>query len=360
MRSITRGTLAALSLATLLSAAAPAQAMEVTCIEASRYKHIFRIFDNDPNRFATFFGADPHRLPSPEACRAVVVTGSIDATNEGDRNSDADRLIDAIRQGGGWLSTIYVASPGGNIAMGLKLGELTRMFWLNTNAVENGTFDYVPDFLGSRGPGSDADVPANLQNGYANFVATTQSFAHLQMNEKSSRRCASACTYMHAAGIYRLGSAYFHRGRSGRSSEGKDLSMTQVIESLQRSENRIVAFYRTMDSGEEAIQAFQSTASETTLAAPIPMMPRYVGDFLKKQCGQSEHASSQRAFPAGSADIQCLSAANSRERLLQYGKLCPNGCDHKVLIREALHRASALLPEETSERQPPFQRGSTR
>ena len=306
-----RWALAAASLAAVLSAAAPAHAIEVTCIEASRYKYIYRIFDNDRIRFATFFGVDARRLPGPETCRAVIVTGSIDA-QEGERSSDADRLVDAIRSGGGWLSTIYLASPGGNIGMGLNLGELTRMFWLNTNAVQNGVFDYVPDFMSALGPGNDGEIPPNMQRGYADYSAVTGSFAHLQMTDRNSRRCASACTYMHAAGIFRAGSAYYHRGRSGRASEGKDLSITQVIESLQRSENRIVAFYRTMDTGDEAIQAFQSTASETTQAASVPMMPRYVGDFLKKQCGQKAQASPQRAFPADAADIQCLAGANAR------------------------------------------------
>lgn len=33
----------------------PAHAIEITCVEASKYKYIFRIFDNDPRSFARFF-----------------------------------------------------------------------------------------------------------------------------------------------------------------------------------------------------------------------------------------------------------------------------------------------------------------
>jgi hypothetical protein len=59
--------------------------------------------------------------------------------------------------------------------------------------------------------------------------------------------------------------------------------------------------------------------------------------------------------------VQCLSAANSRERLQQYGKFCTADCDHRVLIREAAQRANDLLPEQTSERRSSgFQRGSIR
>ena len=45
---------------------------------------------------------------------------------------------------------------------------------------------------------------------------------------------------MFAAGIYRSGQAYFHRGVLWNSG----LTMSGVLDNLQTAENRVVAFYR--------------------------------------------------------------------------------------------------------------------
>jgi len=180
-----------------------------------------------------------------------------------------------------------------------------------------------------------------------------------------ARHCASACTFMAAAGIYRRGAAFFHRGRRGeRTGADTDPLMSDVLDRLQKAETRITAFYRKMDSGEDAIRAFQSTASETVLSAPMPMMPRYVGDYLKKKCltqgqpkrpskpdaepsaAQSRGSWKTRSFPQSEADLQCVAASNTRERLAQYSKLCKSDCNLRELFHEATVRMRALAPDD--------------
>lgn len=365
-------------------AAGPARALEVTCIEASRYKYLYRIFNDDRARFAEFFGADAKRLPPPEACRAVILTGTIDKPQRGEnQGTDFDRLLAAIQAGRGWLATLYLATPGGNVGMGLRLANLTRMFWLNTYAVDGPSFDYVPDFLGARGPGSAPEpLPPELQQGWERFRAATGALSHVELASKRERRCVSACTFIHTAGIYRHGPAYFHRARRGRSHKQRDggtaeaSSMADMLEGLQKTEQRIVAHYRKMDSGEEAIRAYESTATQTTARAKLPAFPRYIGDYLRKLCHthprrKSGERTAARAALTGGADEpsdnakpsaeqeqeaprrglsiearQCIAAANTREQHNQYAKLCYDGCDRATLIRETTKRIRALLPRE--------------
>ncbi|MGE0751385.1 MAG: hypothetical protein AB7K64_12470 [Variibacter sp.] len=377
-----RGTAGAVLVLAGIAAAGPARALDVTCIEASRYKYLYRIFDNDRARFAEFFGADARRLPPPEACRAVILTGTIDKPQRGEsQGTDFDRLLAAIESGRGWLTTLYLATPGGNVGMGLRLANLTRMFWLNTYAVDGPSFDYVPDFLGAHGPGSAPEpLPPELQQGWESYRAATGALSHIELASRRERRCVSACTFLHAAGIYRHGPAYFHRARRGRSHKQRDggtaeaSSMADMLEGLQKTEQRIVAHYRKMDSGEEAIRAYESTATQTTARAKLPAFPHYIGDYLRKLChthprrGAGERMAVRERSGAGevadnakpSADReqgsekhglsiearQCIAAANTREQHNQYAKLCYDGCDRATLIRETTRRIRALMPRE--------------
>src|SRR5689334_7779680 len=99
--------------------AVPAQAIEVNCVEASRYKHIMRIFGNDNARFAAFFRTTTSQMPHPESCRALIVTGRVNRFERGQENEDFAKLAQALVNGRGWVTTLYLASPGGNITTGL-------------------------------------------------------------------------------------------------------------------------------------------------------------------------------------------------------------------------------------------------
>src|SRR5262245_41191829 len=118
-----------------------AAAIDVQCIEASRYKHLWRIFGNDPKKFADYFQIDAKKLPDPELCRAGLVIGSIA------NGQEVEKLLGFIIQNRGWLATLYLASSGGSVAEGVRLAYLARGFWLKTEAVHTRQVDYQPDFI---------------------------------------------------------------------------------------------------------------------------------------------------------------------------------------------------------------------
>ena len=122
-----------------------AAAIEVTCIEASKYKHLYKIFGGDPRKFAAYLQIDPGRLPGPEHCRAALITGKI----EPPAAQDAAKLADIIVQNEGWLATLHLSSTGGSVGSGYQLGFLARNFWLKTTTarVAGANFQYTPGFF---------------------------------------------------------------------------------------------------------------------------------------------------------------------------------------------------------------------
>jgi len=398
----------------------PAQAVEITCIEASRYKYIYRIFGDDPRRFAKFFNIDPRSAPAPETCRAMLITGPIERlTREAvqAQSTDTDKLIAAIGANRGGLATLYLASPGGNVAAGLRMGFLTRMFWLKAHAVDGPDFTYVPDFLSPGGPGAAVTVvPPELEAGWAAYVEATRHLLTVRLTpDNRRRRCASACTFIFAGGIHRFGPAYFHRarraapkGKASGAAPDSEPSLTEMVDGLQKTEQRVTSFYRQMDAGEAAIRAFQMTATQTASQATMPSMPRYVDDHLRTTCNTRGRSPREQlrmmapqaetntdappsSNPAMAAEPQaqlappggdrpkppataaprtdtpapplalralhhCVAGAHERERMRQFAKLCPGRCDRESLVRETTTRMRALTPEEQTRENTPSSR----
>ena len=123
-----------LALSTSVLSPQAARALDVQCIEASKYKHLYLIFGNDRRKFAQYLRLNEASPPDPEVCRAVLVTGPIEPrarSRERGQPTDPDKLLQAVADNRGWLATVYLASGGGNIGAGLIIAEMTRMFWLN-------------------------------------------------------------------------------------------------------------------------------------------------------------------------------------------------------------------------------------
>ena len=55
----------------------PLRAADIRCIDASKYKYLWKIFDNNQQKLAEFLKVSPSQLPAPEMCRAILVTGTI-------------------------------------------------------------------------------------------------------------------------------------------------------------------------------------------------------------------------------------------------------------------------------------------
>jgi hypothetical protein len=365
-----------------------AVAIEVSCIEASKYKHLYKIFGGDPRKFAAFLQIDPGRLPGPEHCRAALITGKI----EPPAAQDAAKLADIIVQNEGWLATLHLSSTGGSVGSGYQLGFLARNFWLKTTTarVAGANFQYSPDFFvpplgGATAPAgteSTAAAPAaapapaptpeaDLAQGWQAYLAEQRKLAPVQ----ASPACISACGLIHAAGIERFGVVRLHRSRYSGDDAFIDQSKSMTItnEGLMRSEESQVAFYRQMDAGPDFISTYQSTPPETTMPVDVSRYPRYVADYLNARCstdvGQLQRlerqielsisyltvplfgpsikvdrlrAAMQKVREQRSKSEQCVAAAHEKERLAAYDRLCKGGCDKQKLSAMAREKVQEL------------------
>jgi hypothetical protein len=388
-----RTLLAALGGVTITAAAcvavSSAYAIEVTCIEASKYKHLYQLFGNDRRKLAEHLQIGEAKLPDGETCRAVLVTGRIEPPSkakETGQPTDVEKLYAAIVQNQGWLATVYLASRGGNSVMGFHLGQLTRMFWLKTVAVDAKTLLYLPDFVTITGGEAGAAPPAlaalqvapDMTDGWRRYMDLVGQTASVALPPDGTR-CASACTFLHVAGIDRRGPSYVHRPRFGKKgADGKqgidvDRSLADTLEGMQRHEATIVAFYRNMDAGDEFIRLFQATSTASLTKAVTDRIPRYVSDLLRARCGtdlaqletresklratieaadsagktaEAEKARTElAALPARRNKFEhCIAAAHEKERFIQFAKLCRDGCDRSVILSTVRSKIQQLNP----------------
>jgi len=129
----------------LTASATKASATDVQCIEASKYKYLYQLFDDDRRRFADYFGldADVRALPDPEFCRAALLSGP---TGESGKDEFGD-LVRMIARNRGWLAAIYLSSPGGS-GSPFEMAFLLRKMRIKTVfAVDSDRrLVYSPDF----------------------------------------------------------------------------------------------------------------------------------------------------------------------------------------------------------------------
>jgi hypothetical protein len=383
----------------------PARAIEIECIEASKYKYLYQLFNNNRARLAAFLRVDARQLPDGEKCRAVIIRGRVDsasASKEAGSLPDRTKLLQAIEQNGGWLATLYLISGGGNIAMGMELAQLTRMFWLKTVAVNEQEFAYYPDFgllalerpvppvrrarvsgKVKAEPRKRADrlsdmPPAEPVRALATGWRNYQKAAPLQVKTKG-RSCASACTFFHVAGIDRSGVIYLHRGRfSPAKSAGKDKdkgkskqidtrrTMTSTLEGMSQAEAAVRALYDQMDAGPEVVRLFQDTSTITVRPGLPARFPRYVTDYLWDKCDgdaialERREAQLRTALEKKSDDENlrksldqvrskreqvetCVAASHEAERLTQFAKYCPGGtCNRKAIMTAVQSKVKPL------------------
>ena len=136
-----------------------AAAIDVKCIEESKYKHLYQLFGGDVRKFAAYLDIDQNHLPDPEICRAVLVSGGIGGAN------DREKLLDAVVHGKGWLAAVYLNSGGGSVWTGQQLGYIVRAFRLKTFTARNAgnKIFYEPDFaLAPSSPASLAPAAAKI------------------------------------------------------------------------------------------------------------------------------------------------------------------------------------------------------
>ncbi len=361
-----------------------ARALEVQCIEASKYKHLYLIFGNDRRKLAQYLRLNEANLPDAEACRALFVSGPMEPrarSRELGQPSDSDKLLQAIAENRGWprddlpglgrrqhrhrphhrrdhadvLAQIGSAGPPGfYLLAGLHHASRCQERSRRTGI--------------DRRRGS----PRELEEGWKNYVRAVSGFAKSTVTGGRGR-CASACTFAHVSAVERRGIVFVHRGRPSPSA-ADDKSMQELLEQLHRSENRIIALYRTMDGGEEFVTLFQLTPTATTTPAEAARYPRYISDLLRTKCnsdsqqliereltlkGQIDDANGTAGDVAGidrlkaqltalqgkrSAVERCVAASQEKERLTQFARFCPGACDRPLIESTIMEKLKELGP----------------
>lgn len=353
-----------LTAATAIVAFGRAEALEFTCIEASRYRHLYQLFGGDPKQLASFLGLEPASLPKPEFCRAILISGRFEPRNA----NDADKLLAAIEANQGWLATLQLSSGGGVVPTGYQLGFITRMFWLKTHtAVRSGkSLNYVPDFFvppAGGAPDTGEEQPdADRIRSWQRYVTAQRGLSPTPLGFTG---CASSCGLVHTAGIDRAGEVRVHRARLMGKDEFINLknTMSDTDRRLLRLELEQIAFYRQMDPGPDFVRRYQETPAQTTTPIDVLRFPRYVADYLTSKCKvngdqlqeldrqigntMSELVAPQfgywiktdnlrrslRQLRNMRADAErCIAGAHESERRSHFAKLCPNGCDRRKLM----------------------------
>jgi hypothetical protein len=356
----------------------PAAALEVTCIEASRYRHLYQLFGGDPKQFAAYLDLDPAQLPRPEHCRAVLLSGKVEPRS----GNDLDQLLSVINANQGWLAVVQLSSGGGIIQTGYRLGFVTRMFWLKTHTATtfNRNLNYTPDFFvppAAGGPAEGEEQPdaERIQN-WRRYLTTQKG---LSPHPLSGTGCASACGLIHTAGIDRAGEVRVHRARMGGGQDSfinLKKTMSETDRAMLRLELEQIAFYRQMDPGSDFVRQYQDTPAQTVTPVDVARFPRYVADYLTGRCkvngDQLQELDRQivntiseirsplfgywisterlgralRELRNLRADAErCIAAAHERERHSHFAKLCPNGCDRKTLIGMVEESVRALAKQ---------------
>jgi len=370
-----------------------AAAIEIRCIEASRYKYLLRMFDNDRGKFAEFLGVRTDRLPDPQACRAVIITGTIGPVTGdiaiSDALRDVDKLIGVVARNNGWLANLYLASPGGNQATGMLLGELVRILWLKTNAIDSNVLEYLPDFgtfsgiADKKTSGRVTHRPSEPINiaaaGWLAYVRATRRLSRIRL-PSNKRKCASACMIVHVGGIDRQGIVYVHRPRAIRRIRAKAKSLDVLQAAVSRALDLYIAYLEHLDSGMEVIQRTQSTPATRVRRAISPRFPQKVSDLINLQCEadvsnlERQETYTQAALVRAirekkSMEVErlrselahsraqrsqveiCIDQANERRRLSNYAKYCSRGsCRREVLLADLNRQLSAGVDRYLAER----------
>jgi hypothetical protein len=307
------------------------------------------------------------------------------------QKGDAEKLVRMIARNRGWLAAIYLRSPGGSIYEGRRLGQLVRMFWLKTYALEGKTFTYRPDFAlaplgrpGENPPAASASAESPSPAGWQAYFKTVAALPPIAWVKGAGIRCASSCSMIHMSGIDRHGVVYVHRPRYGGqkgSASHSTRSMSEKLEGLQRALARQIAFYQQMDAGEEFIRLYQSTPTQRLTPATGARNPRIIADLLLEKCGTDPAplqdldtqlrvlVSAVNAKGEGYVDIsrlrkslevtyerrkaveKCVAGAHENERLTNFAELCPDGCDQSRLLAAADARLRKLDGQSGTPRQ---------
>ncbi|VVB46724.1 protein of unknown function [Beijerinckiaceae bacterium RH AL1] len=320
-----------------LAAALPtAKAMTFTCIESSRYAPLSLLFGGDTGKLKEALGQA--QLPPANACRAIFASGTTE-------RGDPERLAAVLIANRGWIDTVYLNSGGGEVGPANESGFLIRDFWLNTVVMPAGKFIYPASSLGLSRGGVDDGAIQTYERAVGGYAIALK-----------SPWCASACTFLLAAGASRTGVADVHRCRApGKTIQEEGANADRCLDSSMRR------YYETMGTGQAIIDAALSTAKATTTPMTMPRFAPTVEDALLQRCGsdlaQLDDLTTligyddKGAWTMQSLDINdhlpallkrieerrrttdaCVRRIHERDRLSAFARYCGYGCSVRSLM----------------------------
>jgi len=179
-----------------------ASALDFKCVEPSRYKNLLQVFEDNPALLTSYFGLSHTQLPDMNACRALVVSGTI-------RDGDGAALLDNIVRNKGWLDVLYLSFDGVHLQEEIKLAHIIRGFWLKTRVLLAAPFRYSPDFarLWGAPAASDSQPSATPGSELSPLNHGLEAFAKrgdLGLPNMGARSaCLESCAGAWIAGVHR-------------------------------------------------------------------------------------------------------------------------------------------------------------
>jgi hypothetical protein len=347
-----------LAAALLLSAPNRASALEFQCVEPSRYKNLLQIFHDDPSAFFNYFNiAQRQRLPAPDTCRALLVTGTITPES-------AEALLRHVIEANGWLAMLFLAFGGSNGEQEATIATIVRQFSLKTYELRGLTHQYQPDFMvrwmapvgkaGFLSARATAD-PSPLDSGLAAFMNRRD-----RMFKLDTRRfgCTESCQLVWSAGVNRM------RNRRARP------PAAPVTHNL--TDRLRILFAYSLDRGRPPV------ADDPILARGldrVPITPPIIAAALRKECdaeitiaeglesrvADAFAAAAAKKFAssavsaiaphlnalkrAGARLQQCLAAVHENLRLQAFQTHCPKTCNGAELLETFSKSGGAMLKE---------------
>lgn len=199
-RGLGWGLLCAAALYAMMGAGA--SALDFKCVEPSRYKNLLQVFEDNPALLSSYFGHSHTQQPDMNACRALVVSGTI-------RDGDAAALLDNIIRNKGWLDVLYLSFDGVHLQEEIKLAHIIRAFSLKTRVLLAAPFRYRPDFatLWGAPAASDSRPSATTGSELSPLNHGLEAFAKrgdLGLPNMGARNaCLESCVGAWIAGVHR-------------------------------------------------------------------------------------------------------------------------------------------------------------
>ena len=365
---------AVLGLLLALARSDRAAALNFTCIEPSRYKNLMQVFNDNPSTLIAYFALDRSRLLDINACRALLLSGTI---NPG----DSEALLDQVIRNKGWLAVLYLSFDGVHLGEEIKFAQVIRAFSLKTRVLLGPSLRYDPDFA------SPWDAPPLMNVGRAIPEAFevsainkgTQAFARRGDLDLplgfDGNACLGSCIAAWSAGVNRLISPLPPVAFKSFAGPVPEIVWAPAQAALAASLDGVkvapptapalvpAALPSALPTAPPAMQRLLREKCGAFLAATDAVVDRVARDI--REAGRTGfHDISIEQYKVGSEMVKslisdfdtldqagarqqrCLAQAYEAERMASFDRQCAGGCDKAKLVQAFERRARAFIDGE--------------